>query len=78
MCDTLLAKGIISELGNLIFAKNSDREPLEAHQLLHIPRKTHSAKTLNCTYLQIPQTSTTWEAWLFEAFSDVGCRNGRQ
>lgn len=76
MCDTLLARGIISEKRNLIFAKNSDREPLEAQEQVHIPRISHSEKTLNCTYIQITQVSSTWEVWLSKPFQMWGAEMG--
>ncbi|WP_278043588.1 hypothetical protein [Cecembia calidifontis] len=38
MCDTLAALPNFTASGNLIFAKNSDREPDEAQGILHIPR----------------------------------------
>ena len=39
MCDTLVALPSKTSSGNLIFGKNSDREPLEAQAVAHFPRK---------------------------------------
>lgn len=55
MCDTLIALPSFTAQNNLIFAKNSDREPNEAQALVHIPRKQHTASTLQCTYIEVPQ-----------------------
>lgn len=60
MCDTLVALGNSTADGSVIFAKNSDREPNEAHELVVVPRSTHAkGSMLRCTYLEIPQVEQT-------------------
>jgi len=34
MCDTIVALGNSTTDGNVLFAKNSDREPNEAHEVV--------------------------------------------
>ena len=59
MCDTLVVLPNSTADGSLIFAKNSDREPNEAHHLLAIPAAEHTpGEMLQCTYIQIPQGHT--------------------
>ena len=51
MCDTFVALGNSTADGRVLFAKNSDREPNEASELVIIPRSTHAAgETVRCTY----------------------------
>ncbi|NVJ85289.1 MAG: peptidase U34 [Algoriphagus sp.] len=76
MCDTLVALGKQTQSGNLIFGKNSDREPLEAQEIRHFPRITHSEKTLACTFISIPQVPQTWEVFLSKPFQMWGAEIG--
>lgn len=63
--------------GAVWFAKNSDREPGEAQVIEHLPRINHpAAKTLQCTYLEIPQTSQTNEVLLSRPFWMWGAEIG--
>jgi secernin len=41
MCDTLVVTGDATRDGVTLFAKNSDREPNEAHYLLFVPAADH-------------------------------------
>lgn len=60
MCNNVVALGNSTADGAVLFGKNSDREPNEAHQLLRIPRATHSpGSTVRCTYVEIPQVAET-------------------
>ena len=60
MCDTMVALADYTSERAVIFAKNSDREPNEAHELLTIPRTVHSpGASVHCTYLEIPQARET-------------------
>ncbi len=62
MCDTLVAMQTHTIDGAVWFAKNSDREPGEAQTVEHLPRQVHhSSRTLQCTYLEIPQAEHTHE-----------------
>ncbi|MCZ2095404.1 MAG: C69 family dipeptidase [Anaerolineae bacterium] len=77
MCDTLVALGSATADGITLFAKNSDREPNEAHHLLRVPRAHHPAgSTVTCTYLTIPQARTTYEVLLAKPFWIWGAEMG--
>jgi secernin len=63
--------------GAIWFAKNSDREPGEAQIIEHLPRVNHhTAKTLQCTYLEIPQSAETNEVLLSRPFWMWGAEIG--
>jgi secernin len=77
MCDTLVALGNSTADGSVIFAKNSDREPNEAHELVIIPPATHPAgSTVRCTYIDIPQVSETYAVLLAKPFWIWGAEMG--
>lgn len=76
MCDTLVALPHVTRSGALILGKNSDREPLEAQAICHFPRKIHEEKTLQCTYLSIPQAELTHEVILSKPFQMWGAEMG--
>jgi len=77
MCDTLVAVGKATVDGVTLLAKNSDREPNEAHWLVRIPRAHHRAgETVKCTYIEIPQVAETYEVLLAKPFWLWGCEMG--
>lgn len=77
MCDTMVAVGNSTTDGSVILAKNSDREPNEAHVLVHIPRQQHPpGSTVQCTYIEIPQVEETFEVFLSKPFWIWGCEMG--
>jgi len=77
MCDTLVALGNSTAEGIVLLAKNSDREPNEAHALVRIPRAQHKAQeTVKCTYVEIPQVTETYEVLLAKPFWLWGCEMG--
>jgi dipeptidase len=46
--------------GSTLFAKNSDRHPLECQRFVIVPAATHASGTsLRCQYIDIPQVSET-------------------
>jgi len=60
MCDTFVLLPDFTENGKFYFAKNSDRDPNEAHEVVIIPRKEHMEDDLlKCTYISIPQVKIT-------------------
>lgn len=60
MCDNVVALGNATVDGSVIFGKNSDREPNEAHYVTIIPRATHpKGSVIRCTYVDIPQVKET-------------------
>ncbi len=77
MCDTLVVMQSCTDNNSIIFAKNSDREPDEVHELVHLPSKEYEkGKKLKCTYIEIPQVSKTYEVLLAKPFWIWGCEMG--
>jgi secernin len=77
MCDTLVAVGDATADGSVLLAKNSDRQPNEAHVLAHIPHARHTTgDTVQCTYIQVPQVAETYEVLLSKPFWIWGCEMG--
>ena len=55
MCDTMVILANSTEDGSVIFGKNSDRDPGEAHAIHYIPRTVlQEGKLISCQYLDIP------------------------
>jgi len=60
MCDTFVLLPDFTENKTFYFAKNSDRDPNEAHEVVIIPGKQFSENELvKCTYISIPQVEKT-------------------
>jgi len=77
MCDTFVAVGNATKDGSVIFAKNSDREPNEAHQIVIIPAADHPrGSQVTCTYRQIPQVEHTYAILLAKPFWIWGSEMG--
>ncbi len=77
MCDTLIALGNSTADGSVLFAKNSDRDPNEAQQLLHIPACDHpQGSQVKCTYRSIPQAEHTYAVILSKPFWIWGAEMG--
>ncbi len=77
MCDTLVATGDATQDGVTLFAKNSDREPNEAQQLVWRPAADHPAgEILHCTYIEIPQVAHTHAVLLSKPFWIWGAEMG--
>ena len=77
MCDTLVALGNSTRDGSVIFAKNSDREPNEAHELVLIPAADHQpGERVKCTYIEIPQVKHTHAILLAKPFWIWGAEMG--
>jgi secernin len=77
MCDTLVALGDSTRDGSVLFAKNSDREPNEAHQVILMERASYSAKEkVKCTYLTIPQAKETHSVLLSKPYWIWGAEMG--
>ena len=78
MCDTLVALGNSTADGSVIFAKNSDRDPNEAHHLLLVPSAFHeTGSQVQFTYIKIPQVKQTNSVLLAKPFwiwgAEMGC-----
>ncbi len=77
MCDTFVALGSATADGSVIFGKNSDREPNEAHELCVRPRTQHPpGSTVRLTYIEIPQVSETYTVLLAKPFWIWGAEMG--
>jgi secernin len=77
MCDTIVALGNSTADGKVLFAKNSDREPNEAHEMVIIPRASHqSGEIVKCTYIEIPQVEETYQVLLAKPFWIWGAEMG--
>jgi secernin len=77
MCDTLVALGNTTQDGSVIFAKNSDREPNEAQEVIVVPEADHSeGATVKCTYVEIPQVRHTQTVLLCKPFWMWGAEMG--
>ncbi len=60
MCDSMVALPDVTQFGDLIFAKNSDRPAGEIQDVVRIPARTYKAEAfLECTYITIPQAKHT-------------------
>ena len=77
MCDTMVALGSATADGAVIVAKNSDREPNEAHHILVIPAADHIPDSLvKCTYIEVPQAAHTFAVLLAKPFWIWGAEMG--
>lgn len=77
MCDTFVALGNSTKDGSVIFGKNSDREPNEAHKLNLVPHAQHKkGAKVACTYIEIPQVPETNAVLLSKPFWIWGAEMG--
>lgn len=77
MCDTFVIMNDSTQDGSVIFGKNSDREPNEAHEVVIIPAADHSTDSrVKCTYIEIPQVSHTHAVLLAKPFWIWGAEMG--
>ncbi|MCU0444410.1 MAG: C69 family dipeptidase [Microscillaceae bacterium] len=76
MCDTFVALPSHTATGNLIFGKNSDREPNEAQAIVRIPAQILDNKQVRCTYINIPQVESTYEIIVSKPFQMWGAEMG--
>ncbi|MBW2674390.1 MAG: C69 family dipeptidase [Deltaproteobacteria bacterium] len=77
MCDTIVATSRATADGAVLFGKNSDREPNEAHQVISLPAEDHSpGSRVHCTYIEIPQAQHTNAVLLAKPFWIWGAEMG--
>jgi dipeptidase len=76
MCDTFVCPPAQSASGNMIFGKNSDREPNEAQQIVSIKGYTSPLKKVLCTYISIPAPLLQYEVILSKPFQMWGAEMG--
>lgn len=77
MCDTFVALPGATATGGVVLAKNSDREPNEAHEVVHVPAAQHGpGEEVRCTYLPIPQAPRTHAVLLGKPYWIWGAEMG--
>ena len=77
MCDTIVALGNSTQDGSVLFAKNSDRDPNEAHEIVVIPAAQHQpGEKVKLTYIEIPQVAETYRVLLSRPFWIWGAEMG--
>lgn len=77
MCDTMVALGNQTADGAVLFAKNSDRDFNEAHEIIMLPAADQRAGTpLHCTYIDVPQVAHTFAVLLAKPFWIWGAEMG--
>ncbi len=77
MCDTIIATPEMTEDGVMLFAKNSDREPNEAQQIVFYPAAVHPPGTkVKCTHIEIDQAQETYAVFLSKPFWIWGAEMG--
>lgn len=68
MCDTMVALANTTADGSVLFAKNSDRDPNEVHELVLFPAADPQEAQVQCTYIAIPQVNHTYATLLSKPF----------
>lgn len=77
MCDTVVALSNVTKDGSVLFAKNSDRDPNEAHHVQVIPSANHATGSkVQCTYVELPQVERTNKVLLAKPFWIWGAEMG--
>jgi len=76
MCDSFVALPTATASGNLIFAKNSDREPNEAQGIVRVGRREPTETRVRCTYIEVPQVRQTAAVILSKPFWMWGAEMG--
>lgn len=76
MCDTLLVLPAATKEHSALLCKNSDREPDEAQAIIHVPRQTHRAPHVRCTFVEVDQVSETYDCILSKPFHMWGAEMG--
>jgi secernin len=77
MCDTVIATPEVTADGVMLFGKNSDRDPNEAHQILYAPALDHGpGESVSCTYISVPQVAHTHAVLLSKPFWIWGAEMG--
>lgn len=76
VCDTFVSLPDATADGSVILAKNSDREPNEAHELALIPAAEQPTDVLRATHIEIPQVPRTHAVLLAKPYWIWGAEMG--
>lgn len=77
MCDTLTVTPTASADNIALLAKNSDREPNEAREIVLLPAANHPpGSRVRCTYIEIDQARHTYAVALAKPFTIWGAEMG--
>lgn len=77
MCDTMIALSNSTRDKDVLFAKNSDRQPNEPHIMIRVPRKNYKkGSKVKLTYIEIEQAEQTFEVLLLKPSWIWGCEMG--
>jgi dipeptidase len=77
MADIFLAtQKLTKNRAKLVFGKNTNREPNEPQVMVRFPKKKNKEKFLTLTYLEIPQSKTTFEIMLSKSSHLWGAEMG--
>lgn len=77
MCDTFVALRYATVDGSVVFGKNSDREPNEAHEVVLVPAASHPpGSQVRCTYVSVPQVERTHAVLLAKPYWMWGAEMG--
>ena len=77
MCDTFVALSDVTSDATVLLAKNSDREPNEPHEVVHLPAAEHAGgSVVRCTYITIAQAPRTHAVLLGKPYWIWGAEMG--
>ena len=77
MCENVVAIGNSTKDKSVIFGKNSNRAPNEAHNIEYIKGKKYTSNCkVKCSYISIPQVEQTYDVLLSKPFWFFGCEMG--
>jgi secernin len=76
VCDTFVSLPDVTTDGSVMLAKNSDREPNEAHEVMFIPAAEQPLEVLAATYIEIPQVPRTHAVMLAKPYWTWGAEMG--
>jgi dipeptidase len=76
MCDTFVCPPDLSETGNWIFGKNSDREPNEVQLTNHYPARSIPSGKQQCTFIEVQHSQKTFATILSQPIGMWGAEMG--
>jgi dipeptidase len=76
MCDTFVCPSHLSETGNWIFGKNSDREPNEVQLTNSYPARNIPSEKQQCTFIEVQHTQQTFATILSQPIGMWGAEMG--